>query len=463
MMNPPFVKKFDFRGVYGKDILNSDAFYLAQAIYKVFSLKKILLAWDTRESSRNLAMNFIQSLSGKNIEIHYMEKCSIDYLTVGANIFNYDVSIMFTGSHNPWTWSGLLIHENGGRSISNELVIKLIKNFNAIEKNPYKEEKINLSDYKNVTEAIEQKLTEKIQSLFPISHIKPFSLLVDTGDGSGSRSLSLLEKLIPQIKITSLHTRNVYDGKSPHIADPSEISNVSDVLEEMQKKSYDAAFIFDSDADRVLATDENGNYVNGSILGSVHFETFQALKIPVQNIGYAVDCAVSIPNTVRGVSTNMEAHAIPVGRSLVRNKLQENLDIGIENVGHFYTKSFFMTDSAFFSMFVILYWMSEYGKLSQVFTMYPDGEREQIFLDVLSEEKTNSLCKKINEHFETLRMNKITVDGIRFEFFQEEKLITWYTIRNSGYEKITKCYYGSLDNNDFTILDNIFRTVSLKT
>ena len=171
MNNPAFVKKFDFRGVYGVDIKNEDAYYLSQAILKTFSPKKILLAWDTREGSKNLAMHFMKGLENQDVEIFYMEKVSIDYLTAGSFSSDYDISIMFTGSHNPWTWSGLLIHEKNGESIKKENVSKIINTYNSLEKVPYEYHNVNLSNFKDVTQDVEEKISTKLMTLIPLSKV----------------------------------------------------------------------------------------------------------------------------------------------------------------------------------------------------------------------------------------------------------------------------------------------------
>jgi hypothetical protein len=51
-----------------------------------------------------------------------------------------------------------------------------------------------------------------------------------------------------------------------------------------------------------------------------------------------------------------------------------------------------------------------------------------------------------------MRMNKIEVDGVRYEFFKGDYLQTWYATRASGYEKIEKYYFGSLADDDFQYL-----------
>lgn len=461
---PPFVKKFDFRGEYGKEIKDEDAFYLGLALAKTIPLKKILIGWDTRESSRNLAINFITSLENKNIEISYLECCPIDYVTAASSVFDFDLSIMFTGSHNPWTWTGLLMHTKGGNSIQGKTVEKIVVNYYSSLSEPYLKPELQFSEFKNFYPEIEVVYEERIKSLIPTSEINELEVLIDIGDGSGTKSLDLLGTILPQVKFTKMNTRSTYDNSSPHTADPSEIKNMNQLISAVKNGKYSLGAAFDSDADRMLAVDENGEYLNGSYLGSVHIESLTQLNTTDHEFGYAVDCGPSVVNCVteinRKQNKNIVIKPIPIGRSLVRQLLREKkLDFGIENVGHFYSKDFFMTDSGVFSLAIILYWISKNGPLSTLLTKYPDGFRGQVFIPILNGEKINKLIEDINSNIGIANPKKIENDGIRYEFYENDFLNCWYTIRKSGYEEITKCYFGALDESKFNFLKEKFESV----
>lgn len=467
--NPPFVKKFDFRGIYGKDIKDEDAFYVGLALLKVLSPRKILIGWDTRVSSKNLALHFIEACKDKDIEICYLDKVPIDYVTVSAVSFDFDVSIMFTGSHNTWEWSGLLIHTKGGISLDGELVQQIVDSYNEVKHSPYDFQEADLASFTNFQSSVEKIYIEKLQSLIPLSEIKKMEVVVDLGDGSGSKSLTLVENLLPQVTFKRLHDRQLYDKDSAHIADPSEIGNMTEIIELIKSNGgYAAGFSFDSDADRVLAVDELGGYVNGSVLAGGIVECFHALGISSKRVGYAVECGPSLYNTIvdvnKTVSDPIAVHPIPVGRSLVRNLLFiEKIDVGVENVGHFYVKDFFMTDSAVFVMCIMLYWMSQNGKLSSLNIKHPDGFRAQTKVLNNVRTQTNEMIENnINSQFQSEDTKKINVDGIRYEVFKGEYMHSWYTIRQSGYEPIEKIYYGSLDSGTFDYLSGIFEEVNSK-
>lgn len=461
-MVPKFVKKFDFRGIYGTDITDRDSYYLGLALSKTLTPKKVLIGWDTRVSSKNLALRFMTAINNQNIAIAYLPQCPIDYVTAGANALDFDLSVMFTGSHNPWNWTGLLMHTKGGNSIQGTLVDTIVQNFHDAEKQPYKEQNASLTDFENVTETIETLYAEKLQSLIPLSEIQPFSVLVDIGDGSGDKALTLLEKLLPQVTFTRINNRDLYDETSSHTADPSNIENMQDLIKEVQRNSYDCGFAFDSDADRVLGVDEKGTYLNGSLLGSTIVASLDLLKSTDTKFGYAVDCGPSFHNTVVTLNEkhdrNYRVQPLPVGRSLMRKMLTDKtIDVGIENVGHFYTKDFFMTDSGVFTLAVILYWMSKNGALSTLFEKYPDGMREQTFLP-LSENTTDvagQVLKKLKELYPQRTINTIDVDGIRYEVGENNTITTWFAMRTSGYEAIQKYFFGSLNKDIFRTLKEV--------
>lgn len=465
MNNPPFVKKFDFRGVYGKDIHDEDAFYLGLALLSVLKPKKILLGWDTRVSSKNLALSFLKACKNSDVEISYLDNTPIDYVTVGAVSFEFDLSIMFTGSHNTWEWSGLLIHTKGGISLDGELVGKVVETYNEVKNTPRDSSDINLSDYENFQSVIEEIYKKKLMALIPLNEIKAMEVVVDLGDGSGYKSLDLLETLLPQVTFIRINDRHVYDRNTPHTADPSEIKNMQQVIDSVLEKKYSAGFAFDSDADRVLAVDESGEYINGSVLAGGIIECFNALGITSTRVGYAVECGPSLYNAVMDINTTLKSPIlitpIPVGRSLVRNLLfAEKIDVGVENVGHFYVKDFFMTDSAAFIMCVMLYWISLNGKLSNLNIRHPDGFRAQdVILNNERKQSNTAIEDNISSMFTSMETKTIHIDGVRFEVFDGKYMRSWYTIRQSGYEPVEKIYYGSQDTDTFNYLKGIFNEI----
>lgn len=466
-MQPAFVKKFDFRGVYNKDIFDKDAYFIGLALTKVYPLKKVLLGWDTRVSSKNLAMQCIAALETAGIEIFYLDVCAIDYVTTAANVGDFDLSIMFTGSHHPWDWTGMLMHTRGGESIQGEAVLQIIAQYADIAVAPFEEKVVDLSIHTNFLPEIEKIYAEKIKTLIPLETIRSQKIVVDIGDGSGFRSLVLLEALLPQVTFVKINNRKLYDQDSSHTADPSEIDHMQDLITEVKKGGYTCGFAFDSDADRVLAVDETGAYINGSIFGSVIAQTFDVLGLSIKTTGYAVDCGSSLYNTVKQLQMqeqkDMAIIPVPVGRSVLRHMLFEGkTDIAIENVGHFYLKDFFMTDSGVFALAVMLSWQSHHTKMSDVFALYPDGYRGQKFFpksDKTSQTKA-MLLSNLSMHFQGKQIKILAVDGTRYEIFEGDILTSWVAMRSSGYEPIEKYYYGSLNKEAFTYLEETITSLT---
>lgn len=461
MTTPPFVKKFDFRGEYGKDIKDEDAYYLGKALKKTIPLKKVLLGWDTRVSSKNLAFHFINALKNDGIEISYMDHCPIDYVTTSAYAFDFDLSIMFTGSHNSWEWTGLLMHTKGGDSIQGETIERIIQNYNLSLTETYKYEEINLLELENFIKEAERVYVEKLKELIPLSEIKESNIAVDIGDGSASRAITLLESILPQIKIKKINDRKHYDENSSHVADPSDVNNMRQLIEEVKNGKYDAGFAFDSDGDRVLSVDEKGQIINGSLMGAAQISVFTELGLPDKIFGYGVDCGASIKSpALIDPDKNQETIPIPIGRSIIRKMLRDGkVDFGIENVGHFYSKDFFMTDSAVFSTIAVLFWISKNGTLSSLNQKYPDGYRGQVHTKILPEDKLLSLSEDINRDLGIKEHKKIDLDGVRYEFYEDGRLVCWYAIRKSGYEPIMKCYYGAFEEEKFKYLTDKFNNI----
>ncbi|MGI0060709.1 MAG: hypothetical protein ACREBJ_13175, partial [Nitrosotalea sp.] len=291
--------------------------------------------------------------------------------------------------------------------------------------------------------------------LIPLDEIKSMLVCVDLGDGSGYKGLEIVEDLLPQVTFHRLNDRKLYNAQTPHTADPSQVENMQQLMHEVREGAYDCGIAFDSDADRVLAVDEKGNYINGTLIGSAMIDICTSLKLPVHKFGYAVECGPSMFNTAQ-TKENIQSMPVPVGRSIMRRLIRENkVDLAVENVGHFYNKAFFMTDSGAFSLVQILYWISTQGALSTLVTQHPDGQRTQFALPRTDDQQATSLenlTAAINQQFADRVQKKIEVDGIRYEFYEGETLTTWYAWRPSGYEPIVKYYFGSLNKEDYKYL-----------
>lgn len=453
-MTPPFVKKFDFRGVYQKDITDQDGYYLGLAVQKVLPMKRILIGWDTRKASKQLAFNFIQAFQGTEVEINYIDICPIDFVTAGANAFEFDFSVMFTGSHNPWDWTGLLMHTKDGASVEGELVTQIVAAYEEVKKKPYVAPNVNLADHINFQPMVESTYVDKIHQLMTLEEIKPLKVAVDIGDGSGSKALAILERILPEVTFTRINDRNLYDVKTPHVADPSNLENMQQLIEVVKEGGFDCGFAFDSDADRVLGIDEKGNYINGSLIGSAMIDNNDSLNMSFHNFGYAVECGSSMHNTALNYD-QVETLPVPVGRSIMRRLIrEETVDLAVENVGHFYNKFFFQTDSGAFSLLQVLYWISKHGPLSTLTQKHPDGQRTQFTKpkEADDDHAIETLASAITDQFKELSLKKIMVDGIRYEFYDHDQLVSWFAIRDSGYEPIKKYYFGSLEENAFKFL-----------
>ncbi len=462
---PPFVKKFDFRGIYGEDLKDEDAYYLALALKIVYNPKKILLGWDTRASSKTLALNFMQALINTDIEISYLDRVPIDFVTASARAFTFDLSIMFTGSHNPWNWTGLLMHKKGGASIEGDIVNDIVTEYHNAKRASYIKPAIDLRHYQNFELDIERVYRERLKKLLPLNEFLPKKVLVDLGDGP-TKALDILIELLPQATFDKINSRGVYDENTPHTADPAKVENVEQARGEVLAKKYDCAFIFDSDGDRTLALDEKGAYINGSTFASGIVPTANVLGMSTQNVGYAVECGPALYNTLVDINKTavkkINIEPIPVGRSRVRSRLFDGkIDIGVENVGHFYIKDFFMTDSAVFAMALMLFWMTQNGPLSKLPERHPDGKRAQESRPRIDEgHAEENIEKEFTKSFANTK--KITVDGVRLEDFKDEYMNSWYAMRHSGYEPIDKYYFGALNEEDYKSLEDIFSQLANK-
>ena len=98
------------RGEVGKSLPFERAFQLGVAVKKLYKNKKVMIAYDTRDSYLEFTYALLQGLKGHDIEVLGM---------FPTPVFAFEskvkdaIGIMITASHNPYTDNGLKLFEHG--------------------------------------------------------------------------------------------------------------------------------------------------------------------------------------------------------------------------------------------------------------------------------------------------------------------------------------------------------------
>lgn len=377
MIHPKIFKAYDVRGVYGTELTDSAAFFIARALVQYIKASKIILGRDMRLSSPALHKAVIKGLSASNITI-------VDIGVVSTDCFYFACAttklpgIMITASHNPKEYNGLkmvrqipyLIGGGEGMEEIRELALEL----EAAHKPTHKTAKPTKP--KIIKKDFTQNFVKKLLSVINSKQIKPLKVVADASNGMAGLYLEQIFKKLPSIKLTKLNFKP--DGRFPnHGPNPLLEENQAQIKSKVLKIKADVGLIFDADADRFFAIDDKGELVHGDFLTAI-FARQMLEAYPKAKIIHDVRASWAVRDTIT------QFNGLPlmnrVGHAYIKRRMaKENAMFAGEITGHYYFKDFFNADSGLMPAIFLLKILSESGqnqKLSQILSQF----REKYFV-----------------------------------------------------------------------------------
>lgn len=351
-------KDYDVRGRY-PDEVNSETFELiAKEISLLFKPKIVALGRDIRPSSKKLSQAMIKGFLNLGVNVVDLGLITTDMIYFSAGKFGFDLNIMITGSHVV-NESGFKICQKGALAIGGATGLYQIRdNLLKREKFP-KTEKIGKIIKKDI---LHDWITHALSFIEP-KEVKPFKIVVDTGNGMGGLVMKPIEEKLPGNFINLFFD---LDGSFPHhFPNPLIEENLLDIRRKINEKKADFGLAFDADGDRVFFLDEKGKTISGSILTAIIAKKIlQGQK--GETILYNAVCGRIVPETIARYKG--KGIRVRVGHSLIKQDMRKYKAIFAgEHSGHFYFRDNFYADSGLIATLKVLELVSKDGrKLSEI-------------------------------------------------------------------------------------------------
>ena len=256
-MKKKFFGTDGIRGTYNEFPITTTFFYgLTKAIKLTFrNVKKVIIGIDTRESSDLIESDIIDGFNKMKVECDSLGVVSTPILSFTTKKLNYDLGIMISASHNPYSDNGIKIFDKKGEKLCDNKELKIEKNI-------------------NLTKKIQKQLTktEKNKVIFPeyenflferFSKLKTFNkkILLDCANGSLSKiAPNILKKLNLNFSCYGIKPNGKNINKNCGATFPKVISSRT-----LRKRAH-IGISFDGDADRVIFCDEKGRVVDGDYI-----------------------------------------------------------------------------------------------------------------------------------------------------------------------------------------------------
>ncbi len=448
MINQDIFRKYDIRGIVGKDLTEETVSLIAFA-FGAFLKKRInkenpvvLIGGDARESTPLFKKIFTESLNKMGISVWDCGLVPTPVVYFGANTLDVDGACQITASHNPPEYNGFkpLI---GKDSLMSEEIQELK---DIILKEEYKgyftESKVENREIDLISS-----YCDFFKKNFPADLGKGLKVVIDAGNG-------IAGVVAPKVfKDLGCHVVELFcdvDSSFPnHHPDPTVEKNLRHLMEKVKSENADLGIAFDGDGDRIGVIDDKGEIVWGDMLLTIYALSILKEKGKGVFIG-EVKCSQVFFQEVS--KAGGKAIMYKTGHSLIKKKMKEvDAVLAGEMSGHmFFADRYFGFDDAIYAgvrLIEILKKQSEplssiYGKLPKMVSSpevkvdCPDSKKFKVI------EKIREALQSGGIELEGLE-KVITVDGVRMEFING-----WSLIRASNTQPVLVLRFEGYSEND---------------
>lgn len=422
VIDPSIFKDYDIRAIVGKQLDEEGLVRIAQAVIKLFNPKRVQIGHDMRTTSPKFHKLFIDTLLDAGVDVFDLGLLSTDMLFYAAGIYDEDLSITISASHNPPEYNGIKMAKKGSLPISEVYQIRDL----AISK----EDLTSKSDKKGTLEKrdIKEGWVNHLIKFFDVTKMKPFKVVADTGNGMAGYYLPDLEGKLPW-NVTRLYYE--LDGTFPnHPASPIEEKNRLDCVNKVKEIGADFGLVFDGDGDRVFMVDEKGRALSGTIMTAIVAENVLKNK-PGSTIMYNAIVGRIVPEVI--TENGGKPVRVRVGYTLIKKAMrEEDAEFCGEHSGHYFFKDNFFADSAIIAALLVAEMMSIKGKkLSELYDEYDKYKSSQeINFEVADKE---SIMKKLEEEYKDKATSIDRLDGVSIWFPDY-----WFNVRPSNTEPLLR-------------------------
>ncbi len=431
MSQKPKLTVSGYRGIWGKDLNEQNAFGYALAFAKMIKkrgAKKILVGRDGRHTGLEILRAIKNAMVKEGIEIDYTGIIPTPSILLLVKKLSYDGGIVITASHNPKEYNGFKFVANDGLFIEQEEIKELEeyrKNLDG-EIGEYQENfALENIETNNKNKEFRKIHIEEILKNVDVNLIKlkKFKVSLDSINSAGS---IITKELLEELGCTVNAINGEQTGEFTHEPEPL-VKNLGQIKEATIKSNSDIGFAQDPDADRLVIVNEKGE-----ILSEEYTLAFAVLNV------------YSRPNEIGDMAINMSSSRMcedivkKYDKKVLRTKIGElnvvnkMLEIkahisGEGNGGVIYPKINKTRDSLVGIAFVLELLAKKDKAVSSIVDSLPKYimRKEKVTYD----EDTVALYEKLKQKFSDANSVDI-LDGIRFDWDNS----SWIHIRRSNTE-----------------------------
>ncbi|MDD3921063.1 MAG: phosphoglucosamine mutase [Eubacteriales bacterium] len=376
------------------------AYVLTSAVHS----PRILIGSDTRKSGQMLGAALtagICSVGGEAIQLRVIPTPALAYL---VHLYDADAAVMISASHNPMEYNGIKWFDGTGRKLSDALedrIESIIKN-----KEPLPHPTGDALGRVTRIKRAQQDYKEFLQST-ATHRLEGLRIVLDCANGAAS---GIAKEVFEGLGAMVFSFSDEPDGYN--INEQCGSTHPERLQQLVSEKMADVGLAFDGDADRLIATDERGNIVNGDKIMGIC-----ALYMKEQGLLKQDTLVLTVMSNI-GLKVRMKRAGIRVEETTVGDRyvlermLNKGFNLGGEQSGHMIFTDYLTTGDGMLSAIQLLNVMKGTGKrlsaLANDIPIFP-----QVLANVRLAEEDKEPAMQDKEMWESIRAaeQKLGSDG----------------------------------------------------
>ena len=315
------------RGIANSELTPELTFNLgrAGATFLKGRSKRIVVGRDTRLSGDLLESSLMSGICSSgcvSVNLGILPTPAVAFLTrqLGA-----DGGVVISASHNPAEYNGIKFFDRNGIKLKEEEEEKVeeLMDDNILDRPTGKE----IGTIIDGSSSIERYVNHVVDTIY--GDLKGIKVAIDCANGAAYKvAPEILSELGAEVMTFSAEPNGV------NINDGCGSTNVGYLANIVKTHDVDVGFAFDGDADRVIAIDERGAFVDGDFIMAICVAHLKELDLLSPN------AMVTTVMTNIGLDRCMESKGIeiiktPVGdRFVLQEMIEDKIQVGGEQSGH---------------------------------------------------------------------------------------------------------------------------------
>ena len=248
-------KAYDLRGRVPDQLNATLAEKIGRAYVEVTGARKVIVGYDIRESSSEIAEALSSGLMAAGVDVFDIGLGGTEHVYFATSHFGMDGGIMVTASHNPKDHNGMKMVGPESRPISsdnglNDIRDRVLEPFaDAPQQGRYE------------TLEVMAPYVDHLLGYVDAASLKPLKIVVNAGNGGAGLVVDELEKHLPFEFIKVHHDP---DGSFPNgVPNPILPENRAATAEAVLEHKAAMGIAWDGDFDRCFFFDENARFIEG--------------------------------------------------------------------------------------------------------------------------------------------------------------------------------------------------------